>query len=153
GPKFRQRQESMDAGAGPATRLVGRWSMSSVRDPSLLRLISSPLTTPEPDDPRVTQALEEYLAALEEGRALARDDFLARHAEIAQPLAKCLDGLQFLRETAPRLHQSAAEPAAVISEAVESYVASPLGDFHIVREAGRGGMGIVYEAMQISLGR
>src|SRR5260370_36285317 len=34
-----------------------------------------------------------------------------------------------------------------------SALPNPLGDFRLVREVGRGGMGIVYEAEQISLGR
>ena len=48
------------------------------------------------DDPRVVTALEEYLEALNAGRPLARDDFLARHSEIAGALNPCLSGLEFI---------------------------------------------------------
>ena len=39
------------------------------------------------------------------------------------------------------------------SAAVDLQPEAPLGDFRLVREIGRGGMGIVYEAVQLSLGR
>ena len=38
------------------------------------------------DDPRVITALEAYLEALRAGRPWSRDEFLARHAEIAERL-------------------------------------------------------------------
>jgi tetratricopeptide (TPR) repeat protein len=93
--------------------------------------------------------MDEYLAALDAGRPPDRDEFLARHAAVAGALAKCLDGLEFIRAAAPRLHASAASslpPPPVDAE-------GRLGDFRILREVGRGGMGVVYEAEQISMGR
>jgi WD40 repeat protein/serine/threonine protein kinase len=106
------------------------------------------------DDPRVTQALEEYQAALEAGQPLDRQAFLARYPEIAEVLAECLDGLEFVQKAAPELDEPDRDrsiPGTAAAVAIEPE--GPLGDFRIVREIGRGGMGVVYEAVQISLGR
>ena len=105
---------------------------------------------PSPDDPRVVRALEEYSAALKAGQKPDRREFQARYPEIATTLAECLDGLEFVRATAPLLQPIAGgQPAA----ATEFSPEGPLGDYRILREIGRGGMGVVYEAVQISLGR
>jgi hypothetical protein len=106
----------------------------------------------EQDDPRVTRALEEYLAALECGRKPERQEFLARYPEIVEALSKCLDGLEIIQRAAPQFHDPAAGPLAWDS-VVEVGRANSLGDYRILREIGRGGMGVVYEAEQISLGR
>lgn len=98
------------------------------------------------DDPRVFKAVQEYMGALESGRKPDRETFLARHAEIAPTLAECLIGLDLLHTAGPRLREPSSQ-----AQTVEMPVA--LGDFRIVREIGRGGMGIVYEAVQLSLGR
>jgi serine/threonine protein kinase len=106
------------------------------------------------EDPRVPRAVEEYLAAQRNGRRPERQEFLARHAEIASALADCLDGLEFIQAAAPQLRESAREaPEQAATEAGDVNPEGPLGDFRLVREVGRGGMGVVYEAIQISLGR
>ncbi len=103
-----------------------------------------------PEDPRLARALEEYAAALEVGRAPDRRAFLERHPDIAAALAECLDGLEFVHQAAPRLSRPDADRAAGPPEVAAG---APLGDFRIVREIGRGGMGVVYLAVQTSLGR
>jgi serine/threonine protein kinase len=104
------------------------------------------------EDPRVVAALEEYLAGVEAGTKPNRAAFLARHGEIAEALAQCLDGLEALAESSsPR-----SGPLADVADEgmlIELEPEAPLGDFRIVRELGRGGMGVVYEAVQMSLGR
>jgi serine/threonine protein kinase len=106
------------------------------------------------DAPRVIRAVEEYLAALEAGSRPEPQAWLGRHPAIAETLAKCLDGLDFVRAAAPLFDQpSLDQPAAFPGPTAELSLAAPLGDYHLVRELGRGGMGIVYEAVQLSLGR
>jgi serine/threonine protein kinase/serine phosphatase RsbU (regulator of sigma subunit) len=105
---------------------------------------------PGADDPRVIAALEEYASALKAGQAPDRAEFLARHPEVAAALAECLEGLDLVRTAVPG--RGAAAPARVPAAAgVEP--GTSLGDFRVVREVGRGGMGVVYEAVQLSLGR
>jgi serine/threonine protein kinase len=99
---------------------------------------------PREDDPRLLRAAQEYLAALEAGQRPDRGAFVARFPDLAGELETYLDALDLFHAAAPAT--ALPTPAAVPS-------AEPLGDFRIVREIGRGGMGTVYEAVQLSLGR
>src|SRR5579871_4597519 len=99
------------------------------------------------DDPRLLKAAQEYLAELEAGRRPNRLAFLDLAGEMADKLAPFLDAIDMVHgaySSAPNAPALPPKGAAPIE---------PLGDFRIVREIGRGGMGIVYEAVQMSLGR
>jgi serine/threonine protein kinase len=111
------------------------------------------------DDPRLVAAMQEYVAGLEAGRAPSRREMLAKHPEIARELADCLSGLQFMRAAAPGIKEVDDETKLAELQVrnddpdISVEDARPLGDFRLIREIGRGGMGVVYEAMQLSLGR
>ena len=100
------------------------------------------------DDPRLIRAAQEYLAELEAGRRPDRAEFVARFPDFADDLAPYLDALDMVHGAGPMTPRSPTRPATDAPAPAE-----PLGDFRIVREIGRGGMGVVYEAVQLSLGR
>jgi eukaryotic-like serine/threonine-protein kinase len=99
------------------------------------------------DNSRVIAALEIYLESLRAGAPWSREEFLARYADVGPELADCLSGIELVQAVAADLVDSFSEG----SEAVPPI--AQLGDYRIVREVGRGGMGVVYEACQVSLGR
>jgi hypothetical protein len=86
---------------------------------------------------KLVAVLDQYLAELQAGRGPDRERLLTEHPELAPQLEQCLSGIEFIHHTG----QSAAPTPR------------QLGDFRIVREVGRGGMGVVYEAEQVSLQR
>jgi serine/threonine protein kinase len=104
-------------------------------------------------DPRVAAALEEYLSAVSTGSPPSRQEFLERHSAIAQALDECLLGLEFIQTAGGRFR--AVEPCELSGEVGEEVLpaSAQLGDYRIIREIGRGSMGVVYEAEQVSLGR
>jgi serine/threonine protein kinase/Flp pilus assembly protein TadD len=110
----------------------------------------SPPDSREPSsDPRLARAMEEYQALLNAGQKPDHAEFLARHPEVGAALADGLVGLDFLHAAAP--HLSTPAPAGDSAPGLEA--GATLGDFRLIREVGRGGMGVVYEAEQISLSR
>jgi serine/threonine protein kinase/Flp pilus assembly protein TadD len=98
-------------------------------------------------DERLGEVLAEWLEAVEQGRPPDESVYLRRYPEFAEELRQCFTNWKRF----PRPRGAADRPRALPEPLLaESGV---LGDFRIVREVGRGGMGVVYEAEQVSLGR
>jgi serine/threonine protein kinase/Flp pilus assembly protein TadD len=101
---------------------------------------------------RLQDLIAAYLERLEAGQAEGREELLARHPEFAAELAEFFAAGDRLDDLVVPLRR-AAEGESAADWLPHGRGAGVLGDFRILQEVGRGGMGVVYEAEQISLGR
>ena len=121
-----------------------------------IKILRHPVTEPDDslaEDPRLLKIVQEYHQELESGRQPDRRQWLQRYPDLAEALGPCLEGLELVHRAAPLASPLSGSSPRLPNNTTEPLLANPLGDFQIVREIGRGGMGIVYEAIQLSLGR
>jgi serine/threonine-protein kinase len=97
-------------------------------------------------DRRLDEVLAEYIRAAEAGRAPDHEEFLARHPDLTAELRTFLANRQLIERLAKPLR--AAAPSGPYLGKLRYF-----GDYELLQEIARGGMGVVYKARQVSLDR
>ena len=103
-------------------------------------------TQSDPDRHPLDLLAEEFADRWRRGEHPTVSDYVRKHPALADGLRQVLPPIALMEKLKRR--NTSGNGAALAPLKLEK-----LGDFRIVREIGRGGMGIVYEAWQESLGR
>ena len=109
------------------------------------------LNTAQPTDIQLERIIEAAISRLQDGQSVDTDHLIAEHPEHAAALRDLFPAVQAL----VRLAESPSPPRseAANNQHITALPHDRLGDFRLIREIGRGGMGTVFEAEQLSMGR
>jgi eukaryotic-like serine/threonine-protein kinase len=108
----------------------------------------------EQEDDLLDQLAEEYQKRLQRGEDPNIEEYAADHPEIAEAIRELFQTIKQVEDLKKSDPDSQINPLSNRAcPATEELAGRQLGDFQIIREIGRGGMGVVYEATQISLKR
>ncbi|MBI4582935.1 MAG: serine/threonine protein kinase [Planctomycetes bacterium] len=107
-----------------------------------------------PFDPRLEQVVTSFLERCRRGERPSISEYTAGHPELAEKIREYFPGLLLL-EGFQKSGASGSETALTPEGEAPSTARPPgrLGEYRLLREIGRRGMGIVYEAEQESLNR
>ncbi len=98
----------------------------------------------------LAELIEELSAKIEGGEVVDLQAYIAAHPAHADELHRLIPTLLLLADLS---RSGTASIPPIVADGPDNETPGTLGDFRILREVGRGGMGIVYEAEQISLHR
>jgi eukaryotic-like serine/threonine-protein kinase len=101
-------------------------------------------------DPELADLADEFSRRILAGDAVDIEQLVAAHPGRADAFKKIMPILRGLAELEP---VDGANGPLATADKHGPFEGKVFADFHIVREIGRGGMGVVYEARQVAIGR
>src|SRR5262249_52574881 len=104
-----QRAETLGTGPGPSAATGKGRHMTDQHNPDSSHTVIDPPSlaggagADMPEDPRIVEVVQDYLAHLEKGEIPDRSEYVRRYPELATAVEQCLEGLDLMHAESKRL--------------------------------------------------